>query len=750
MAQAMKIIKTTYPECPDPIYVHRLGKYTIRKNRPIRVSFSSPEITKLILRNKTTQKDSQIKIYSDKTIHQQQQMKELKQELERRIQNGENNLVIKYIKVKSGKLDELVCIVSALHNVHVIVLSETWIKSEDEAQRLKLINYTHYYNYRSYSRGGGVSIYVHNSLEHNYIEGKSEEDNHYLWVHIEKFSIDIGAFYKPARTNANNFFQTFSSKLQEHNRAVIFGDFNFDLLKNESSVNDYKTILLENGFTILNKINKKFCTRETASSKTILDHVTTNLKNHDFHMAIIESALSDHKQIYFEIKQYEPNPTLRVRYEAVNYQGLYQDMLNMDYINDDYIRLEEAILTAIKRNKLTKFKFLNAPKNDWINSEVINKINKRNLLWYQYKKNPDNTKIKEQFRKERTKTFEYIQKTKNEYYFKAFKNCDGKSSKMWQLINNLTNNKIKHNFVPSKLVEPSQGTITDPQAICEHFNVFFAKIGIFLASQFPSQKPNATTNTVQPNNINKLTKFEFTTVEEVKLIINNLKSNSSKGIDGISVKAIKCLKDPISECLTNCINRCLQEGYFPDSLKFAKITPIYKSGPKDDPGNYRPISVLPVVSKIFEKIMHQRLCNFLNSNSYLFQGQYGFRSKSNTLTATIDLITKLKTKIDQKHVAVGIFIDLKKAFDTVSHDILISKLIELGIDASALQLLRSYLTNRFQTSKKRRVTNLYQSAMSKKKVLKSDSESEPEEWFCLDCGEAYENSNEEWIQYIMC
>ncbi|CAH2083596.1 unnamed protein product [Euphydryas editha] len=416
-------------------------------------------------------------------------------------------------------------------------------------------------------------------------------------------------------------------------------------------------------------------------------------------MAIIESALSDHKQIYFEIKQYEPNPTLRVRYEAVNYQGLYQDMLNMDYINDEYIRLEEAILTAIKRNKMTKFKFLNAPKNDWINSEVINKINKRNLLWHQYKKNPDNTEIKEQFRKERTKTFKYIQKTKNEYYFKAFKNCDGKSSKMWQLINNLSNNKIKHNFVPSKLVEPSQGTITDPQAICEHFNIFFAEIGIFLASQLPSQKPNASTNSVQPNNINKLTKFEFTTVEEVKLIINNLKSNSSKGIDGISVKAIKCLKDPISECLTNCINRCLQEGYFPDSLKLAKITPIYKSGPKDDPGNYRPISVLPVVSKIFEKIMYQRLCSFLNSNSYLFQGQYGFRSKSNTLTATIDLITKLKTKIDQKHVAVGIFIDLKKAFDTVSHDILISKLIELGIDASALQLLRSYLTNRFQVVK---------------------------------------------------
>lgn len=95
--------------------------------------------------------------------------------------------------VKPGKLDELRCIVTSLQKIHVIILVETWIKSEDEAKRMRLPNFTHYYNYRTHSRGGGVSIYVHNNLNHSLIESKCEEDNHYLWIHLERLSLDIGA-----------------------------------------------------------------------------------------------------------------------------------------------------------------------------------------------------------------------------------------------------------------------------------------------------------------------------------------------------------------------------------------------------------------------------------------------------------------------------------------------------------------------------------------------------------------------------
>ncbi|KAL0811210.1 hypothetical protein ABMA28_009640 [Loxostege sticticalis] len=137
-------------------------------------------------------------------------------------------------------------------------------------------------------------------------------------------------------------------------------------------------------------------------------------------------------------------------------------------------------------------------------------------------------------------------------------------------------------------------------------------------------------------------------LDEVNKIIDSLDSNSSIGLDGISTKSIKCLKDIILRDLVTCFNKLLSEGHFPDTLKMAKVSPIYKSGSKSDVGNYRPISVLP----------HLHSINFISDR------QYGFRQKSNTLTATIDLVTKIKLNIDAKKLVLGVFIDLKKAFDT--------------------------------------------------------------------------------------
>lgn len=161
----------------------------------------------------------------------------------------------------------------------------------------------------------------------------------------------------------------------------------------------------------------------------------------------------------------------------------------------------------------------------------------------------------------------------------------------------------------------------------------------------------------------------FTEMEVIK-IINAMDSNTSSGIDGITVKDIKCIKNLILKILTKCMNKCLKDGIFPDTLKIAIVTPIFKSCSKADPGNYRPISVLPVTSKILEKLIYIRLNSYLNKINFFFEQQYGFRSKCNTTSATVDLVTKIKTAIDNKQIALGIFIDLKKAFDTVSQNIL--------------------------------------------------------------------------------
>lgn len=289
---------------------------------------------------------------------------------------------------------------------------------------------------------------------------------------------------------------------------------------------------------------------------------------------------------------------------------------------------------------------------------------------------------------------------KKEYYYKKFTDYKLNPARMWKLINSLSNNKFREISIAPKLL--IGGTlVTDTKEICECFNTFFSSIGAELAQKIPLQYHynRIFTNSKVDNNDKILTAMAPASVDEVIKIINNLDSNTSSGIDNVNTKSIKCLKNLIAPELTQCLNSCLEQGIFPSSLKIAKVTPVYKSGSKTDPSNYRPISVLPVVSKIFEKIIYNRLETYLNSINFLYPKQYGFRPKSNTLSATVDLVTKIKNSIDEKRVALGIFIDLKKAFDTVSHKILLDKLYDIGITEKPLELLKSYLSDRYQIVK---------------------------------------------------
>lgn len=601
-----------------------------------------------------------------------------------------------------GKFDELTCIVATFKTtLHVIVLTETWIKDEHEAHRLHIPNYTHYYNFRTTSKGGGASIYVHNNLAHHFLDDEHENGNHFLWIRLEKLSLDIGAIYKPPVSNVKKFLETYAVHLAKRKRALVFGDINLDLLT-KNKCKEYKILLKENGFRVLNKVNREYSTRITETTSTIPDHVCTTLQDNTFHMAIVESSMADHKQIYLEMKRIKPERPKSIQYEKIDYDNLYKtiEQTLSDELHNEYLKLETFLLQAISNNKSTKTKKLYPPRTNWINKNLLESINKRNTLWHNLKQSPDDNELREEFMLLKSTVHKDIQGTKSQYYYKAFQKCEKDPLKTWQLINNLASNKIKQICTPNKLMTPA-GPITDTQEICECFNSFFSTIGSELANKIPKMyhyDPNTTklphTHPSAPHP--SLERLKLATVDEVIKIINNLDTNTSSGIDGISTKVIKRVKLLLADNLTQCINRCLDEGQFPGSLKIAKVSPIYKTGNKLDPGNYRPISVLPTLSKIFEKILHNRLSEFLTSINFLYEKQYGFRPKSNTLTATNDLVTSIKLTIDSKKIALGIFIDLKKAFDTVSHQILLSKLKNLGITGAAYKIFESYLTDRYQ------------------------------------------------------
>ena len=170
----------------------------------------------------------------------------------------------------------------------------------------------------------------------------------------------------------------------------------------------------------------------------------------------------------------------------------------------------------------------------------------------------------------------------------------------------------------------------------------------------------------------------------------------SAGWDGVNPRVIKAVAPELAGSLSRLMNCCMREGHYPECFKIARVVPVFKSEDPTQFSNYRPVSVLPVLSQIFERVMNARLTAFFEKNRVIIPGQYGFRTGHSSSMAIMDMVEKVRATWEDKHVALGVFIDLKKAFDTVDHDILLRKLEHYGIRGVALELLRSYLTSRFQ------------------------------------------------------
>ena len=198
---------------------------------------------------------------------------------------------------------------------------------------------------------------------------------------------------------------------------------------------------------------------------------------------------------------------------------------------------------------------------------------------------------------------------------------------------------------------------------------------------------------------------------ECEALITNLKITKTK-IDEMPVKLFKIIKSFISEPLSKIINSSFTHGHFPDILKLARITPIHKNGDNQQATNYRPISSLPYLSKIFERSMTNRLINFFDKFNLLSSSQFGFLKNKSTQDALLNLTDAIYESLNNKNFHINISIDLKKAFDTVNHEILLNKLELYGVRGLGLNWIRSYLYNRksyvglsnFEST--RRITNI--------------------------------------------
>ena len=236
--------------------------------------------------------------------------------------------------------------------------------------------------------------------------------------------------------------------------------------------------------------------------------------------------------------------------------------------------------------------------------------------------------------------------------------------------------------------------ITDPVIIANKFNAYFTSIGPELAKKIP--RGNKTPSSFLKGDFPDSMFFTPILEYEINDIISNLKNSTSKGHDNLPISLLKSCNLELSSILTHLTNESLSSGVFPDTLKIAKVIPVFKSGDNRSITNYRPISVLSNISKIFEKLVCTRLNKFLVDKQLLHDNQFGFRPKLSTCLALLQLVDELRRSIDEGNITVGVFVDLAKVFDTVDHKIMLAKLQYYGIRGVPNKWFSSYLSNRKQ------------------------------------------------------
>ena len=420
------------------------------------------------------------------------------------------------------------------------------------------------------------------------------------------------------------------------------------------------------------------------------------------------AGISDHLITFLELrkppKETDTNITCRSYkdYNKEMAQNLYADLVTKSDLKDHIQKrnLDDAVEEWIRilRNvcdTTAPIKTIKIPKEEnsvpWFNSEVHHLKNvKKSLLTIQHKDR--HPLVKERIRAITNKLKSIKRKLKREYLTKKIDEKANDGKKLWELLREATNTKAE----PCD-IEPDN--VTQQQA--DEFNAYFANVGRSVQQRLGMHETG-----YQPN-INR-EGFGFTpeTSDTVEKMIQDLRITVATGSCQTPARILRDLSEAIRDDLRDLINLSFSVNTFPTALKHAWIKAIHKNkGNTEEPEYYRPISILPVVSKIFERSATRQLVAYLEENDGLYEGQHAYRRHHSTTTCLMEITEEVHAELDRGGVMGIASMDLSKAFDSVSHSLLLRKLERKGLGGACLKWLQSYLTNRTQQVRFKKFTS---------------------------------------------